>query len=30
MTMGEKFEIRAIFPDGIVRINQFRELCKRG
>lgn len=24
--MGGELEIRAIFPDGVVRINQFREL----
>ena len=27
--MGGELEIRAIFPDGIVRINQFQELRKR-
>jgi gamma-glutamyl-gamma-aminobutyrate hydrolase PuuD len=24
--MGGKLEIRAIFPDGVVRINQFQDL----
>ena len=28
--MGGELEIRAIFPDGIVRINQFQKLRKRG
>ena len=27
--MGGEIEIRAIFPDGIVRINQFQEPRKR-
>ena len=28
--MGGELEIRAIFPDGVVRIAQFAELAKRG
>ena len=27
--MGGRLEIRAVFPDGAVRINQFAELAKR-
>jgi len=27
--MGGRLEIRAIFPNGVVRINQFQELRKR-
>jgi transcriptional regulator with XRE-family HTH domain len=27
--MGGQLEIRAVFPDGVVRINQFRDLRKR-
>jgi predicted transcriptional regulator len=27
--MGGQLEIRAVFPDGIVRINQFEDLRKR-
>jgi DNA-binding XRE family transcriptional regulator len=26
--MGGRLEIRAVFPDGVVRIGQFYELCK--
>ena len=27
--MGGQLEIRAVFPDGVVRINQFQDLRKR-
>ena len=27
--MGGRLEIRAVFPDGVVRINQFQDLRKR-
>ncbi|MEK7838233.1 MAG: XRE family transcriptional regulator, partial [candidate division NC10 bacterium] len=27
--MGGRLEIRAVFPDGAVRINQFAELARR-
>jgi hypothetical protein len=26
--MGGRLEIRAVFPDGVVRIDQFYELCE--